>query len=126
LCSLVIAKSLSKNLAMALGFKGPSQPTQASLGQFLMMRMSWFEFSIPSRYHLKLMMIPITLKICYISIYDPIMPSTWRMRNKHGELGRHVLTTKLKGFQFQPVTQPTTDIIVIRILRWTWLHHHLI
>ncbi len=82
LCSSIMVESLSKNLVVALGFKGPSRPTQASLGQFFMMRMSQSKFSIPSWYCLKLMMIHLKLKKCSISIYDPIMPSTWQTRNE--------------------------------------------
>jgi hypothetical protein len=61
-----MVESLSKNLVVALGFKGPSRPTQASLGQFFMMRMSQSKFSILSLDH---------LKIHYILICDPKPPS---------------------------------------------------
>jgi hypothetical protein len=60
---------------MALGFKGPSHPTQVSLGQFFMMKMSQSKFSIPSLDRLKLVMTLVTLKIHSILIYDPTMPS---------------------------------------------------
>ncbi len=69
LCSSIMVESLSKNLVVALGFKGPSRPTQASLGQFFMMRMSQSKFSILSLDH---------LKIHYILICDPKPPSIWQ------------------------------------------------
>jgi hypothetical protein len=61
---------------MTLGFDGPSHPTLASLGQILMMKMSQFKISIPSLDCFKLVMIPTTLKIHFIFIFDPPMPRT--------------------------------------------------
>jgi hypothetical protein len=51
---------------MVLGFKGPSHPTQTSLGQFLMMKMSQSKFSMLNLDRLKLVMTPATLKIHFI------------------------------------------------------------
>jgi hypothetical protein len=46
------------------------------------MKMNQSKFSMPSLDRLKLMMTPTTLKIHFIWICDPTMPSTWRARNE--------------------------------------------
>ncbi len=68
-CFSIVVESFSRNSTMILSFKGPSHPTQPSLGQFLMMRMSQSKFSILSLDH---------LKIHYILICDPKPPSIWQ------------------------------------------------
>jgi hypothetical protein len=52
------------------------------LGQYFMMKMNWFKFSIPSLDCLKLGMTLATLKIRSILIYDPTIPRTWQARKK--------------------------------------------
>ncbi len=98
LCFSIIAKFFSKNSAMALSFKGPSHPTQASLGQFLTMKMNQSKFSIPSLDHLKLEMTLVTLKICSISIYDPTMSSIWWVRNETWGNWTTCFAHQIKGF----------------------------
>ncbi len=51
-----------------------------SLSQFLT-RMRRSKLSIPSQDCRRFMMTPTILKILSISIYEPIMPSTWQNRN---------------------------------------------
>ncbi len=68
-CFSIVVESFFRNSTMILGFKGPSHPTQPSLGQFFMMRMNQSKLSILSIDH---------LKIHYILICDLKPPSIWQ------------------------------------------------
>jgi hypothetical protein len=104
---------------MTLSFDGPSHPTQASLGQFFMMKMSQFKFSIPSLDCFKLVMIPTTIKLHSILICDlTMLRNEQAKRRRHEEIAQHDLLTKLEGFQYLLVTLTIVDIFAISSPRW--------
>jgi hypothetical protein len=126
MCSSIIINLFSRNLAMNLSFKGPSHPTQLSLGQFLMMRINRFKFSISSLVHFKLVMTPIILKICSISICDPTIPRTWWVWKKTCENLITRFAHQIKCFQSLLIVLPIINTIATHASMWIWLHHHLI
>ncbi len=124
LCFSIIAKSFSKNSGMALSFKGPSHPTQMSLDQFLMMKMSWSKFSIPSLDCFKLMMTPTTLNICSIQF---VIPQSQILNERNmGKLHNMLSTHQIKQFSISIGYIANCWYTCNSISRWTWLHHHLI
>ncbi len=73
---------LFQKLNHGFRFKGPSRLTWVSLGQFSMLKISWFRFLMLSLNHLIVMMTLATLQISSILIFDPTMLKIWWIRKE--------------------------------------------
>jgi len=120
-------KILFQNFSHGLGFKGPSHPKTSVVKLILddENKLIWIFNPKPRLFQVN--DDTYNIKICSLSICDlPQCQVLDKRGRRHGKIAQHALPTKIKGFQFQLVTQPIVNIIVTRSSRWTWLHHHLI